>query len=348
MKIYDYLRENQAKLIIFLPIFVIIFLLIGCLVLPRIFYDNFVWKYFWGPIASDALGETQYLNGIEAADKFTWVSEIVYGFILIYALYGCYKILNKWKIAIDWHFFVGLLPFILFGTIARVFEDTEFYSEPLSYWFVTPLIYIQMLFLVLILLVIGYFLQTKFNSKNKHVNVPNFLFLSGSIILIPHIYYILLWLGGDRWSNSNGISIAVFFLVMGLVGLIVSIVYLFSRFFNKYESVKVYSKPINLALIAGHMIDGLASYISIYNPFNMNIPPYSELHPASDILMQIWPPLYPIVKFLLMILVIYVFDIMFKEELKSHQKIIYILKIAIFILGFAPGFRDILRVMMGV
>ena len=101
-------------------------------------------------------------------------------------------------------------------------------------------------------------------------------------------------------------------------------------------------------MIAGHMIDGIASYVSIYDPLHMGLPSYVEKHPASDILMQIWPPLFPIVKLLLIIFVIYVFDILYKEELKNYRPFVNILKITIFVLGFAPGLRDLLRVMMGV
>ena len=41
-------------------------------------------------------------------------------------------------------------------------------------------------------------------------------------------------------------------------------------------------------------------------------------------------------------------DILYKEDLKNYTQFVNILKICIFILGFAPGLRDLLRVMMGV
>jgi uncharacterized membrane protein len=101
-------------------------------------------------------------------------------------------------------------------------------------------------------------------------------------------------------------------------------------------------------MIIGHLLDGFVSYISIYDPFKMGIPSYVEKHPASDVIMQIWPPLFPIIKFLLIVFVIYVFDVLYKEDLKNYKQIIILLKIGIFVLGFAPGLRDLLRVAMGV
>ena len=64
--------------------------------------------------------------------------------------------------------------------------------------------------------------------------------------------------------------------------------------------------------------------------------------------MNIWPPLFPIVKFLLIIIVIYVFDVVYKKEFEKYPRLLNLLKIGIFILGFAPGLRDLLRVLMGV
>jgi uncharacterized membrane protein len=101
-------------------------------------------------------------------------------------------------------------------------------------------------------------------------------------------------------------------------------------------------------MIVGHMIDGLTSYISIYDPLQMGLPLYIEKHPASNSLMEIWPPLFPIVKFLLIIAIIYIFDVLYKNELKHSKNLVNLLKIGILILGFSPGLRDLLRVTMGV
>ncbi|RLF35461.1 MAG: hypothetical protein DRM99_04625, partial [Thermoplasmata archaeon] len=44
----------------------------------------------------------------------------------------------------------------------------------------------------------------------------------------------------------------------------------------------------------------------------------------------------------------YVFDILYKEELKNYLTLVNLLKIGILILGFSPGLRDLLRVTLGV
>ena len=146
---------------------------------------------------------------------------------------------------------------------------------------------------------------------------------------------------------TTDVSFDVFLLVIGLTLLVVGLVYLFAYFFRKKEKFAVYKNPLNLAMLSGHLIDGLTSYISIKDPFSMGLH-YAEKHPASNVLLEIWGPLFPIVKFVLIVVVIYVFDVLYKEELKNHLTLVNLLKIGILILGFSPGLRDILRVTMGV
>ena len=344
IKFIDF-REKQHQLMFYVPLFVIVILIGGCFLLPRIFYDNFIWKYFWGPIVYDA-GFTDPFNGIQAAEKFTWISEIFYAFMVLIVVYWLYQLIKKYEISLDTKFFLSLIPFIIFGTVGRVLEDTYFFSEPWVYWYITPLIYIQIVLWVLLFIAIGYNLQKHW--KNQYVTVTNTVFIGGSILLIPFLFHLGRWFAGDQWSSTNGVRFDIFLLIFTVVSIIVLIVYLLSRYFKKNKNIRVFSEPLNLGMLTGHMLDGITSYVSIYDPLRMGFIPYSEKHPASDILMQIWPPLFPIVKFLLIIFVIYVLDILYREELKDYRRFVNILKIVIFILGFAPGLRDLLRVMMGV
>ena len=95
-------------------------------------------------------------------------------------------------------------------------------------------------------------------------------------------------------------------------------------------------------MVVGHLIDGITSYISIYDPLEMNLPRYTEIHPASNFLLELWPPLFPIVKFILILIIIYIFDILYKKELYQQQHLVNLLKIWIVVLGLAPGLRDLL------
>ena len=45
---------------------------------------------------------------------------------------------------------------------------------------------------------------------------------------------------------------------------------------------------------------------------------------------------------------LYVLDVVYKNELKNYMSLLNILKIGILILGLSPGIRDLLRVTMGI
>lgn len=170
----------------------VVFIVIGVFVFPSLFYDQFIWKYFWGPIVSDGLDTPVSHHGVPAAAKFTVVSEIIYGIMVAAVLYGLYRFLKKWKIPIDFSFFLGALPFILYGSIARVLEDAHFFSPPVVFLFVTPPIYFQTVVIAIIALFIGIYLHRI--KKITKISSPNIMGIIGIILTIPLMYYVTLWM----------------------------------------------------------------------------------------------------------------------------------------------------------
>ena len=403
MNLRTFTARQKMALILGIFLGIISVIIIGYLIAPTLVYDQWIWKYYWGPVVADASGHPVSYNGVTAQEGYTILSELTYGIILICALYGLYKLLKRLDIRIDWYFCVALLPYILFGPVTRVLEDTNYFTDPFVYWFISPLIYFQTTLYVLIFLLLGYYLQKRAFPQRKTLGILLFVFIlfdsvytviwalgihygasliepgffymisflaflpllyriikkqamtvntvvfsGGLFVVLPCFFLIGRWVLGERWSDSYGSYLTVFVLVTGLVFIIVMAVYLVARVFRKHENAAVYKNPLNLSMLAGHLIDGITSYVSIYDPLRMGLPSYIEKHPASNGLMELWPPLFPIVKFLLIIMVIYVFDIVYKNELQNYSRLVNLLKIGIFILGVSPGLRDLLRVTMGV
>jgi uncharacterized membrane protein len=345
MRIIDIAKKEPLTFMLYLIIAVIIVVIIGIVFMPSIFYDQWIWKHYWGPVVADAAGTSLYHNGVEANEGYTVLAELTYGIILVFALYAIYRLLKRLKIDVNWKFALALMPYILFGPISRVLEDTSFFKVPVVYWFISPLIYLQIAVYAIFFLLLGYYLEKNYKKLNLTVN--KVIFLGGLIFVIPSLYYIAIWILGDQWSNSTGVRFDVFLIVTGLVFLIVGSVYLVAYLLKNHKKLAAYKNPLNLAMISGHLIDGITSYISIKDPFSMGLN-YVEKHPASNLLLEIWGPLFPIVKFILIIVVIYVFDILYKDELKNYLTLVNLLKIGILILGLSPGLRDLLRVTMGV
>ena len=403
MKLPQFTPRKKIVVPLGILLTILICIIIAYLVAPSLVYDQWIWKYYWGPVVADATGHSVTYHGVAAQEGYTLISELTYGVILVCALFGLYKMLKRLDIQINWYFCLALLPYILFGPVTRVLEDTNYYGEPYVFWFISPLIYFQTTFYVLIFLLLGYFLQRKTKTPTKTLLILLFVFFlldvfytllwafgitfgestieplffyglsllaflpllyrylrkrplsintvvfsGGLFVVLPCFFLIGRWIIGDQWSLSYGTYVNVLVLVIGLVSLIVSFVYLIGWKFRKNDRLVVYTLPLNLSMLAGHLIDGITSYVSIYDPLQMGLPSYIEKHPASNSLMEAWPPLFPIVKFLLIILVIYVFDVFYKKELERYSRFVNLLKIGIFILGVSPGLRDLLRVTMGV
>ena len=398
--------ENKRDFFIVLSFFsIFIFLIIGCLFFPGVFYDNFIWRYYWGPVVADASDGVAVHKGVFAYEGYTLVSEVTYGLILMFSLYLIYRFLKKLGVKVDSWFALSLMPYIVYGSVTRVLEDSHYFDEPFVYWFISPLIYLQIAFFAVLFLFLGWWFKKRSHRglydkrvlslscltvfmvgliqtflltngsvqkivfsdsliyyslscsaaapliylflKNKKFTVNTMIFSGGLLLLLPAVYIVFRWLTGSRWSASSGIRYDVFLIVIGVVFMVTLLVYVTAYWYRKNDKIVVYKKPLNLMMLFGHMLDGVTSYVSIKDPFEMGLS-YGEKHPASNFLLNTWGPLFPVVKFFLIVLVIYVFDNLYKEELKSYPVLKNLLKIGILILGFSPGARDLLRVTMGV
>jgi uncharacterized membrane protein len=311
-------------LAIVLPINVLFF---GCIFWKNLFWNNFLWKYYWGPVVSDA--ENRIIDGITPG--YNVVSTITYGIILVLSLFLIYKIFIKLSLKIDGKFFVSISPFIILGPALRVMEDAGFFDKPFVYLFISPFIYIFLGILVFLLVIIGYYVDKIRKTKimNYVVFIPGFSALCISAYLLSSV----------NWKYPNAV---MFILCTTLVASIASFFILF-LLEKKYEKLSVYLLGSNVLLFFAHFLDASATFVGtdFYN--------YAEKHPLPAFLINLsgtGAVMYPL-KFILIFLVIYVLDITYKKEIKD-KTLAGLIKICIFILGLAPGVRDMLRIGIGV
>ena len=144
---YDLFKNFKFKAAIFLGMASIIILLF--ITFPSIFWDNFLWKYFWGPIVADA-GNVgiAYHNGVQATVGYNWINTITYALLTILTLFTFHKYLRTVEQSYFKKFSLSLIPLIIYGSVARVLEDADlFTSLSLKSFFITPLIYVQIFLL---------------------------------------------------------------------------------------------------------------------------------------------------------------------------------------------------------
>ena len=195
MSLNVFYQNHKIEVILGTFIAAVGILVLGCMLFPLMFYDQLIWKYFWGPIVSDVAGHSVSFNGVLAEQKYTMISEITYGLLIVIALYSLYKLLKRWNVLVDWRFLLVLLPYIVVGSVTRVLEDSGFFNEPLVYLFVSPLIYVQILIWVLFFFLVGHYLQQRF--KKQYLTVNFILFSGGVLLLLPFLFFTVQWLLGE-------------------------------------------------------------------------------------------------------------------------------------------------------
>jgi uncharacterized membrane protein len=110
----------------------------GLMLFPDLFWDKFIYKYFWGPVVADKEGRP--VDGI--SEGYNIYSTIVYALFLAAALYAMYRIAKRLRIEIDLFFILSCLPLFFFGGVARSLEDASLFDGAVQYFFISPLIYV--------------------------------------------------------------------------------------------------------------------------------------------------------------------------------------------------------------
>jgi len=117
MQIMEKILQSKDKILVYPVLISIIVVIVGVVMFPHLFYDQWIWKYYWGPVVADSMGGVASHNGVLAQEGYTIVSEITYGILVILALYGIYRLLKRLKIQVNWRFAIALMPYILLRKI---------------------------------------------------------------------------------------------------------------------------------------------------------------------------------------------------------------------------------------
>ena len=362
----------MRKIVIVTLALAIVSFFIAIILFPRQLYDEFLWKYFIGPVIADALNHPVEYHGIVAREGYSIISEVIYGIGLLAAIYALYLFFERLKIKIDINFFISTMPFILLGSFARVMEDAGLLKSPLSYFFISPLIYFQIGIYFSIALFFGIFLKKEkyfiyfisvidamysifyafFGYLFKYAIHP-IIFILISLFSI-YIYFLfdkkdynasLFSFGILFFTPSFLIYLSlpfkmelnfhpIIFLSMILAFIIAFVIYIISK------AVKsIFHQFLNTSVIFAHSLDGFTTWMVASRQFNIGIS-YGEKHPLPAFLLKHGIS-YPVLKLAVILIIIYSI-----EDLKSNLK--NTIKWLILFLGLAPGLRDFLRILIGV
>jgi len=241
---------------------------------------------------------------------YTLEATLVYGLLLVAAVFWTYKLLQKLKIKIDRRFAIALLPFILFGGSARALRDHGFYQ---GYLFCSPLIYFLVFAIALTTLLAAVIIQKKIKIEYYKT-----MFAVGSLLLLYNISMISI-------KNLFG-----FFVILGLTTFWAVLFFGLHKIFPKKLSLT------NSGILSAHLFDASSTFTAL------TFFGYYEQHVLPNFLIGLTGPwvMFPLKIFVVLPV------LMLIDKYAEDKQFKNFLKIIILILGLALGTRDFLTVSM--
>lgn len=282
---------------------------------------NTVWQYIY----------KYYINGIIYDTSYNPVDTLTYAILLGISLFGVLKLLEKLGVAIDTRFIIAVTPYVLAASSLRVLEDSNLFTPPLRYLFVTPVIYFFMFAVTISILVLAIALERKGIIKDYHA-------FFGYAGLVWTAINMALLLAVDEITNPVPAA-AILFLGITTTG----IVYLVSR----QSGFALLTDKLNISILFTHLLDASSTFIGIdwLGYYEKHVAPTFFIDLAGNYTDHPSLVMYPL-KLLVFIPVIYMLDNKFDTD--NEKKLIALMKLAILVLGLSPATRNTLRILMGV
>lgn len=249
---------------------------------------------------------------------YTVFNTVVYGIILIIAIFGIIKLFEHYKIN-PTDLIFPLIPFIFFGSGVRSLVDNGIY--PYNWALITPGIYFIVGGTAIATLLFSIYLQ-----RWKDIDFRYTIFIIGLIIAITTL------------SNVFKVNLIAIIQILIFWGLFTLIFVIIGRFWPLFD-IGRYSGKINLSIISAHLFDASTTFIAVdyYGYFEQHVLPNS-IYGLTGTAITMFP-----LKIIIITLGLYLVDKYIGDEVIGGT-----LKLTIFILGLAPGVRNFLSLAMGV
>jgi uncharacterized membrane protein len=151
-------------------------------------YDEFVWKYYWGPIKADAENRASLLHdGVEAHSGYNVVNTLTWAALLGVCILGIAQMLVKFRTPMDDKLIVGATAWVVVGSAAHVLEDAGLLSGWLQYLFITPPIYLLFGAFGIGAFLVGQWMKAVEANRGVHGALR--------VLWLVHIVLVLVWTG---------------------------------------------------------------------------------------------------------------------------------------------------------
>ena len=264
---------------------------------------------------------------------YTVFNTIVYTLILAIFILAIIKMFKKLEID-PLSIFYSIIPFIFLGSSTRALVDNGIL--PKTVFLITPGLYI-----LIGLITIVSFLFSIYLFNKKGIDYRYSLFSLGVIFSLPNIIF---------FSNVNYtvlINVILTWILSSLIfiGIVFLVLYIRNNIFKTEDKInlskfieKIKKYKINFSIVLAHLFDASTTYVAV-EYFN-----YVEQHVLPNAINQLFDTyltLFPM-KIIVIVAVLYIIDQYFDDLTIKN-----LLKLTVFVLGLAPGLRNILTLILG-
>lgn len=272
-----------------------------------------------------------YIDPIRTGQAYTVVDTLTYAIILIIAVYLLYRWMKKHSIPVDRDLVLATLPFIVFGGLMRVVEDTGVITSDWRFLLITPVIFFVIFFIAFAVLITAWVLSGRGLVGNAYKAYG----LVGVVLVLITAGY-LAYLGVTRFHLDLGV-LAV---ILSLAVITTALVFVLIRYGLKWTYA---ADPLYLSLIFGHMLDASAT------SYGIDIHPmaYVEQHVVGSNLIALTGTAFSMFPLKLIVLVpgIYILQ-MYRKD--GSSDLFHLIVLAMITVGLAPGVRDMVRMVLYV
>jgi uncharacterized membrane protein len=286
--------------------------------------SDFIYKYYIDPIR---LGQPY-----NVVDTLTYALILVVGVYLLYRWLSTSTWLSDIGFTIDATFILSTLPYVILGGVMRVIEDTGMITGDFKYLLITPLIYFVLFFFTIGMLFLSRYLTLQ--GLTKHY--LTFYFWAGVLSVVVSSLILIAWS-----TTHHGIDFYVLAVIPLMAVTATALVWAFMRYVCRWEYVR---DPLYITLLFGQLLDASAT------SFGIDLHPalqYMEQHVVGSNLIDLTGTafvMYPL-KLVVLFPAIYIMQLYRKE---ANTAFWHLVLLAMIVVGFAPGIRDMVRMVLYV
>jgi uncharacterized membrane protein len=279
-----------------------------------------------------------YIDPIKNGQAYNVVDTLTYAIILVIGVYLLYRWLSSSTymadsgFKFDQRFILATIPYVILGGIVRVIEDTGMITSDWRFLLITPLIYFVIFFFTIGMM----FLSRYLTMKGITGSFIQFYAFAGTFIMIIASLILLAWS-----TTHHGVDLFILAIIPLMAITATAIVWAVMRYVLSWTYV---NDPLYLTLLFGQLLDASAT------SYGIDLHPsvqYVEQHVVGSALIA-WTHtafvMFPL-KLLVLFPAIYVMQ-MYRRE--ANPAFWHLVLLAMIVVGFAPGVRDMVRMVLYV